>query len=651
MILENWKENIEKMALGIRTRVLEHTINNDGGYLSQACSSAEILASLYGRILKLGALDTPKLPEKFSGVPGPDNKTYQNGSSFHGEKSPSYDRFILSPSQYSLVLYAALIEAGRMDKNGLTEFNKDGGTVEMIGAEHSPGMEIMSGSLGQGISQAFGIAMARKLKKETGRVVVFMSDGEFQIGQTWEALQAAAFHKLNNILILVDVNGCQCDGRMSDVMNIEPLDKRLEAFGIRTSRINGHDIDALVNNGTMQPDVERPTCILCDTNPYMGIDILKKRDPKFHYVRFAGAEDKNELIEFSKLEIKKSDIMPALQQSNELILSRVHAKNLVEWAKDKPEVVVLSADLTSSTEIDLFRDVYPDRFFSMGIAEQNMLSFAGGLAREGYIPFIHTFAVFIYRRAFDQIAMSVAYPNMPVKMFGFLPGIMTPGGATHQAIEDVSVLRALPNMTILDCGDATDVESVLDAAMSVNGPVYIRMLRGEIPRLFDPSQPMIVGKSRRLSYGDDLVLVTSGICTEEALRATEALKRYNLGISHFHVTTLKPFNDQEIISAIEKSKYGVITMENHTVVGGLGTIIAEKMAELGLEKKLVRIGLNDTFVHGASKDYLMKKYGLDAMKLVRTVESIIKQRPLITEEDLGAIRITAVHSLAKPEAL
>ncbi len=644
--MEKWKENIEKMSQGIRTRVLEHTLNNDGGYLSQACSSAEILASLYGGILNLGRVDIPKLPEKFQGVPGPENKFYQNGSSFNGERSPVYDRFFLSPSQYSLVLYAALIESGRMDINGLDEFNKDGGTVEMIGAEHSPGMEIMSGSLGQGISQACGIAMARKLKNETGRVVVFMSDGEFQIGQTWEAIQAASFHKLNNIIIFVDVNGFQCDGRMTDVMNIEPLDKRLEAFGVRTFRIDGHDIDALVGHGTMDPDSEKLTCILCDTDPSRGIDVLKKRDPKFHYVRFGSPDEKRELADFSKIAVKAMEV-----KDNGPVLSRVHARNLVVWAKDKPEVVVLSADLTSSTEIDAFRDTYPDRFFSMGIAEQNMLSFAGGLAREGYIPFIHTFAVFIYRRAFDQIAMSVAYPNMPVKMFGFLPGIMTPGGATHQAIEDVSVMRSLPNMTIFDCGDATDVESVLDAAMSINGPVYVRMIRGEIPRLFEKSEPMIVGKSRRLSFGDDLVLVTSGICTEEALRATTALKRYNIGISHFHVTTLKPFNDEEIIHAIEKSKYGVITMENHTIVGGLGSIIAEKMAELGLNKKLIRIGLNDTFVHGASKDYLMKMYGLDAMKLVRTVETIIKQQPLITEEDLGAIRITAVHSLAKPEAL
>ncbi|HOP63416.1 MAG TPA: transketolase C-terminal domain-containing protein [Spirochaetota bacterium] len=329
----------------------------------------------------------------------------------------------------------------------------------------------------------------------------------------------------------------------------------------------------------------------------------------------------------------------------------MHAKNLVSWAKDKPEVVVLSADLTSSTEIDLFRNAYPERFFSMGIAEQNMLSFAGGLAREGFVPFIHTFAVFIYRRAFDQIAMSVAYPNLPVKMFGFLPGIMTPGGATHQAIEDVALMRSLPNMTILETGDATDVESVLDAAMSVNGPVYVRVLRGEIPRLFDKSEPMVVGKSRKLSHGNDIVLVTSGICTEEALRASAALKASGIGISHFHVTTLKPFNDEDILSAIEKSEYGVITMENHTVIGGLGTIISEKMAELGMNRKLTRIGLRDTFVHGASKEYLMKEYGLDAMALVKAVESMTGKSTGISESDLASVRITAVHSDAKAEAL
>ncbi|MDP4147573.1 MAG: transketolase C-terminal domain-containing protein [Bacillota bacterium] len=333
------------------------------------------------------------------------------------------------------------------------------------------------------------------------------------------------------------------------------------------------------------------------------------------------------------------------------IQTKVHAKNLVKWAKEKSEVLVLSADLTSSTEIDLFRDAYPDRFFSMGIAEQNMMSFAGGLAREGFKPFVHTFGVFIYRRAYDQIAMSIAYPNLPVRMFGFLPGIMTPGGATHQAIEDISVMRSLPNMTILECGDATDVESVLDVADKIDGPVYIRILRGEIPRLFDPSEPMEFGKARVLSEGTDLVLLTTGICTEEALRASKALKDKGVSIQHMHITTLKPFNDASVIEAISKAEYGVITMENHSIIGGLGTIVAEKMAEAGIGKKLRRIGLKDTFVHGASKQYLMKEYGLDAAALVKEIEEAIGKKLRIKEKDFTEAFVAKVHSQAKAEAL
>lgn len=333
------------------------------------------------------------------------------------------------------------------------------------------------------------------------------------------------------------------------------------------------------------------------------------------------------------------------------ILSRVHNKNLVEWAKDKPEQLVLSADLTSSTEVNLFKDAYPDRFFSMGIAEQNMLSFAGGLAREGFIPLIHTFAVFIYRRAYDQIAMSVAYPNLPVKMFGFLPGICTPGGATHQAIEDISVMRSLPNMNIIEVGDVTDVESVLDVSNNIDGPVYVRMLRGEIPRLFPAEEKMEFGKSRIISEGNDVVLLSSGICTEEAMRATYELKKKGVSIQHMHISTLKPFGDEAVLEAIANSKYGAITMENHSTIGGLGTIISEKMAEEGIGKKLRKIGIQDTFVHGASKAYLSKLYGLDSMALIGEVEQVLDTRFGIQESDLSEAFVAAVHSQAKPEAL
>ncbi len=333
------------------------------------------------------------------------------------------------------------------------------------------------------------------------------------------------------------------------------------------------------------------------------------------------------------------------------ILTRVHAENLVRWAADKPRVVVLSADLTGSTEIDLFRDTYPGRFFSMGMAEQNMMGFAGGLAREGFFPMVHTFAVFIYRRALDQIAMSIAYPNLPVRMFGFLPGITTPGGASHQAIDDIAVMRALPNMTILETGDATEVESVLDVAQAVQGPVYVRMLRGEIPRLFPSSQPMQLNQARLLSTGNDITLFSSGICTEEVMRVTHLLRERGLSLHHLHISTLKPFADPAIIEALARTRYGVITVENHTVIGGLGSAVAEKMAEAGLGKKLLRLGLQDTYAHGASRSYLMQEYGLDAMAVKEAVEKLLGTSFGITRDQLDQVRLEAVHSAAKAEAL
>lgn len=333
------------------------------------------------------------------------------------------------------------------------------------------------------------------------------------------------------------------------------------------------------------------------------------------------------------------------------ILTKVHANNLVKWAKDKPRVVVLSADLTGSTEVDLFRDTYPDRFFSMGMAEQNMMSFAGGLAREGFFPFVHTFAVFIYRRALDQISMSIAYPNVPVRMFGFLPGITTPGGATHQATDDIGIMRTLPNMTILETGDATDVESIIDVAHSIDGPVYIRMLRGEIPRLFPKTEKMEFNKARTLCWGSDITILSTGICTEEAMRVTCILQAKGVSVNHLHITTLKPFTDERVLEGLEKAKYGVITIENHSIIGGLGTATAEIMAENGMNKKLIRLGLRDTYAHGASKGYLMREYGLDAMTLTHGIEKLMNTSFGINEKDLADIRIEAVHSDAKAEAL
>lgn len=340
------------------------------------------------------------------------------------------------------------------------------------------------------------------------------------------------------------------------------------------------------------------------------------------------------------------------------IVTRPHVENFIRWSADKPEVVVLTADLTNSCEVGKWRDTYPDRYFSMGMAEQNMMGFAAGLAREGFEPWLHTFAVFLYRRPLDQLQMSIAYPNLPVRLVGFLPGVTTPGGVTHQAIDDVAVMRAIPNMTILETGDATEVETVLDVAHRVAGPVYIRMLRGEVPRLFPADEPMEFGRARILSTGGDtvedptdLVVVTAGITTEEALRAVPALQERGVSITHLHVSTLKPFDDPTVTAALRSARHGVITLENHLSSGGLGSAVAEVMTDNGIGGPLTRLGLHDTYAHGASQAHLLREYELDARSLVGAAERALGRDLAIGDDDLVAVRVTAVHSAAKAEAL
>ena len=283
-------KEIERIAKGIRRRVLEHSIANNGGYMSQACSSAELLGSLYGAILNFAPVGQPIDPPAFIGVPEVGIHTYKTGQQFHGVPGDQYDRLISSPAHYALVIYAALIETGRLREDGLEHFNRDGSTVEMIGAEHSPGFETTTGSLAQALSQAGGIALARKLKKEKGNTWVFMSDGEFQEGQTYEALQAAKFHGLDKLRVIVDVNLNQCDGPMDKVMKIEPLADRIRAFGWDVTVLDGHDISALL--AAAREETDKPHMLLCYTDPVRGLAIMEERKPTLHYLRFTGAEER-----------------------------------------------------------------------------------------------------------------------------------------------------------------------------------------------------------------------------------------------------------------------------------------------------------------------------------------------------------------------
>ncbi len=285
------EKTTEEVALGIRRRVFEHTIRNNGGYLSQACSAAEQLAWLYNEELKLGAPTLPMIPKPFAGVPSPTNPDYHTGAGYNGPAARGYDRLFIAPAHYALVAYATLIETGRMAPEGLEMFNQDGSSVEMIGAEHSPGMEVHNGTLGIGLSTAAGLAYGRRRRGDTGRTWVFMSDGEVQEGQTWEAVQAARFHRIDTLHAIMDVNDQQCDGAMSSVMEVGDIRRKFIEFGAACVEIDGHDVAAM-RAALNEPHEGRPLIILARTSPFRSMAILEERFPRLHYLRFKSEDER-----------------------------------------------------------------------------------------------------------------------------------------------------------------------------------------------------------------------------------------------------------------------------------------------------------------------------------------------------------------------
>ena len=291
---------------------------------------------------------------------------------------------------------------------------------------------------------------------------------------------------------------------------------------------------------------------------------------------------------------------------------------LVDLALQRDDIVCLGGDLTRQTETDLFRDRIPERFFNVGMAEANLVGVASGLARSGLKPFVNTFGVFATRRPYDQVAMSVAYPNLPVRLVGFMPGLSSPGGPSHQAIDDVSLMRSLPNMTVIDVADANEVSAVVEEIVDLDGPVYLRLKRGEIPVIFDEGYSLSLEQATVIKPGGEVVVVASGMMLAPAIKAIEVAADAGVDVGLVYVPVIKPLDSGSILKTAGKAK-GIITAENHSVVGGLGSGVAEAMAEAGLGVPLRRVGVQDVFAIAGSRPYLFKEYGLSSRAIVERI--------------------------------
>lgn len=303
-------------------------------------------------------------------------------------------------------------------------------------------------------------------------------------------------------------------------------------------------------------------------------------------------------------------------------IREVFGRKLEELGGKYSDLVVLDADLSVSTQTKFFAHSYPERFFNVGIAEQDLITTAAGMSLTGKIPFAAAFAVFITGRAYDQIRMSVCYQKANVKLIGTHGGITVgEDGATHQALEDVSLMRGLPNMTVIVPADCNECGQVLEYAVQHKGPVYIRIARNSLPDIYPENYKFDPMKAVVLKEGSDLSLISNGDMLSETLKAAEILKEKNINAEVISLPVVKPLDTETIIKSVKKTGLAV-TVENHSIYGGIGSAVSECLAE-NYPAKVLRVGVNDVFGQSGEAKELLKIYGLDSDSIVNRVMEIL----------------------------
>ena len=324
-----------------------------------------------------------------------------------------------------------------------------------------------------------------------------------------------------------------------------------------------------------------------------------------------------------KPRLTTSAMIASIAGEGQRVKAAPFGKALVELAASRPEIVGMTADLAKYTDLHLFAQAYPERFYQMGMAEQLLMGAAGGMAKEGLIPFATTYAVFGTRRAYDFIHQVIAEENLNVKMCLALPGLTTGYGPSHQATEDIAMMRGIPGLTIIDPCDALDIEQAVPQMAAHNGPVYMRLLRGNVPLVLDEyDYSFELGKAKRLVDGDEVLIISSGFMTMRALEVAQALKADNIGVAVLHCQTIKPLDEVTILAEVLRKPRLVVVAENHSVVGGLGEAVASSLLQNGVQPARFRLaGLPDAYLDAGALPTLHDRYGISTEALSDRVKA------------------------------
>jgi transketolase len=606
---------LKNIATRLRIDSVESTTAAGSGHPSSCCSSAEIVAVAFFADMRFDPLDPHRA----------DN-----------------DRFILSKGHAAPILYAAWAESGAFDRARLLTLRKLDSDLEGHPTPRLPFVDVATGSLGQGICAALGMALNARRIHSTYRTYALLGDGESAEGSVFEAATVASFHRLDNLCAIIDVNGLgQSRPTMLD-HDLRALSARWTASGWNAIEVDGHDVAALMSAfETARRTSGRPSVLLARTIKGKGVSIMEGKEGwhgralSAEQLTGALAELKRQFVDGgsmdgpSPLQVHRPDGPPPSEQAGKpvagptykagaLVATReAYGTALAKLGDADPRVVALDADVKNSTFSDRFEKAHPDRFYQNFIAEQVMLGASMGLAGRGAIAFPSTFAAFL-SRAYDFIRMT-AISNLNVKIAGSHCGVsIGEDGPSQMGLEDLAMMRAQPNMTVLYPCDAVSAERLLSLAAQHPGPAYMRTSRPKTPVIYTDDDDFHIGGLHvlRESPDDVVTVVAAGVTVFEALSAYDELSRSGVRIRVIDLYSVQPLDRDALIRAARSTHDSIITVEDHYAAGGIGDAVSEAVDETGMTVR--RLAVREIPRSGKPEE-LLERFGISARHIVNAV--------------------------------
>ena len=608
-------EKIRDKARLLRIHSLRATSAAGSGHPTSCLSAAELVAATFFHAMKFDPADPNSL---------------------------SSDRFVLSKGHAAPLLYAALAEAGVFPVSRLLTLRQFGSELEGHPTPLVPGVDAATGSLGQGLSVGAGLALGARAEKSSARVYVLLGDGEMAEGNVWEAAAFAAHHRIDNLTALVDVNGLGQSERTMYRHDTEVYRHKFDAQGWQTEVIDGHDVPAvLAALDRAKATTGRPQAIIARTEKGHGISFLADKEG-WHGKALSKAELEKALAEIGPIpQIPADDgrsyarqslpappnfptpAPPEYQRGQMVATREAFGTALRKLAAVHPKIVALDGDVKNSTFTEVLEKAYPDRLYQGYIAEQNLVGVGVGLAAQGQVPFVATFACFL-SRAYDQVRMA-AISRSNLNLCGSHCGVsIGEDGPSQMGLEDLAMFRAIPGATVLYPGDAVAAERLTETAARRSGICYVRTGRPKTPVLYanDEQFPVPGFKVLRQSASDRAAIITAGVTLHEALKAYEQLAAKGIAIRVIDLYCVKPIDAPALGEHVRASGGRVVTVEDHYLEGGLGEAALGALITDGIPLNAARRLAVGRVPHSGKAEELLDAFGISARHIVAAVEKI-----------------------------